>query len=72
MEWLKLAFVIGIGVFVLLYILVLWSCCVMSGRSNKRDEELELQHKTSDLSDLEKETVNIIVSNLTNKKPFTQ
>lgn len=57
-----LAIVIGV-IFVSLILLVVFSCCAISSRCSRREEN-ELSHRISDLSDLEKETVENIVSGL--------
>lgn len=62
---------VTIGVLIIIFILIsLWSCCVMSGRSSRRDEELELQNEievsfdNDNLSHLEKSAVNTILENV--------
>jgi hypothetical protein len=44
-----LLFIIGLFI-----VLLLWSCCVVSSHSSRKDDELEFQHRTDDLSTLEK------------------
>jgi predicted Holliday junction resolvase-like endonuclease len=60
-------------------ILVVLSCCKISGQSSRKDEELELQNKNSVLSDLEKQTLNELLQafkedgvNIANKKNIEQ
>jgi len=43
-------------IIVIVVVLIVYSCCVVSGR-NSRQEELELIHKTSGLSNLENMTL---------------
>lgn len=64
MEWYWIVLII----FGLLMILVTYSCCVVSSRSNRRDEELEFSHKLDVLlSNLEKSAVDTIIQNVSEK-----
>lgn len=40
---LKVVLIIGIIIVALFIVLLMWSCCVVAGRSDRRDEELSKQ-----------------------------
>lgn len=66
-------FWIGLIIFIILMVIIVYSCCVVSGRSDDKDQEIYLKfmhnnenksNESTILSDLEKQSVDEIVSKL--------
>ena len=70
-------FMMFIGVIVLVIIalftlIIVFSCCAISSRCSRQEEKEDAnkKHRIGYLSDLEKEAVDNVLSNLTNEKPI--